>query len=330
MFIDAGLYPGLPVVSSSSTVSQSSQNDGTSKKDSTKSETKRIESGKPGSKLQESIAKIHSSHKVLKESDKKVDVKKVEKSQTPKSSSGSVCKTSSHKKEKLVKNDDKLDDKAKLTTKEDKQSKLISKPDSDVDKKYDKKEKDIALTLYKLDKRENKDENIETQTKDTDFEKNEDDTEEPKQNDKTEPKETVIKDKRDSPITMTTVSTSSGLSSESPNGHCKPIATTGKLNVQTIKIKLTFYIQLQWAYYFMCCSKRYFYKMKNTSNYNYKEIFISSCVHSLYPSQYLGKKDEVRVARATGVPFINLFSLYMTRGKGITLSRLMVYQQTLY
>lgn len=217
---DAGIYTGLPVVTSSTTVGQATQNDVTTKKEFAKTETKRTESGKPGSKLHESIAKIHSSHKVSKESDKKVDAKKVEKGQPSKPLSSSVCKTSSVKKEKNTK----TDDKQKLS-REDKPSKLSLKHNNDVEKKCDKKDKDVTLTSDNLDKEDKKDEQN-FSTKESDKEKIE---EEVIENDK-ETKEKVL-----SPVNMASVTTSSGLSSDSPIGpsQFKSVVTTDPYKAPT-------------------------------------------------------------------------------------------------
>lgn len=226
---DAALYSGLQMVPSTSVGSQNSQTESNTKKDPSRSESKRTDSTKTSGKIQETVSKAYNSQKTVKDTDKRSDVKKTEKTQVSKSISSTVSKTVNTKKDKVSRySDDRNEDKNKNSKKDEKTPKVTPN---------DKLEKisDILMKDSKL----GQDENTDLKKSKDELEESEKDSTEENSEQKmsNEIKEQVVKCKGTNSVTLTTVTSSSSIVSvlESPSGssQIKPVATTDPFKVTT-------------------------------------------------------------------------------------------------
>lgn len=213
---DAAVYSGLQMSPSPSVGVHTSQNESSAKKDSSRTESKRPDSGKHGIKVQDSTNKIHTSQKASKDSEKRQDFKKIDKSQNSKQSSS----MKSSKKDKFVKTDEKQENR------EDEKLKGNKNVDK-IKKSLLTEDKSEKCESYTNGSRSNKDhiseskELIDDSNEDFEKDKADDILEQSKQKDNTEIKDTVVKCKGTHSVAMTTVTSSSSVVSilESPSGQ---------------------------------------------------------------------------------------------------------------
>ncbi|XP_071129486.1 trinucleotide repeat-containing gene 18 protein-like isoform X5 [Mytilus edulis] len=228
---DAALYSGLQMVPSTSVGSQNSQTESNSKKDPSRSESKRTDSTKTSGKVQDTGSKAYNSQKTFKDTDKRSDVKKTEKTQVSKSSSSTVSKTVNSKKDKVSKySDDRNEDKNKNSKKEEKTTKITSLSNNKLEKVSD-----VLMNDSKRGQEENTDlKNSKDELEESEKDSTEENLEQKMSN---EIKEQVGKCKSTNSVTPTTVTSSSSIVSvlESPSGssHIKPVATTDPFKVST-------------------------------------------------------------------------------------------------
>ena len=223
---DAALYSGVQMVHSPSVGAQSSQIESNSKKDSSRTESKRFESGKHSSKVQDSVSKVHTSQKTSKDSEK---LKKVDKCQTSsKQSNTSVTKGNNPKRDKVNKTDAKTTNKQEEKVKNNKTDDKVNKNSPISEEKSEKSHSNIkdSKSITSVESKNSKDEEQEDSEKDI----SDDTAEKLKGKYISETKDTVVKCKGTSVVTMTTVTSSSSVVTvlESPSGHdqFKPVAST--------------------------------------------------------------------------------------------------------